>query len=104
MRMFFEPDDEDGYTAACEQLVGRFAAWCEEHGEVGGPTVAESALDYRHRGTVDGRLGLWQARHVEEFLLDWLPRTLTELPNEPSADGPGTLRALLRFLRVKFPR
>ncbi|MFJ9448494.1 hypothetical protein ACIRRH_42860 [Kitasatospora sp. NPDC101235] len=98
MRMFFEPDDEDGYASACEQLVRRFARWCEEHGEVGDPTAAESALDYRHRGTIDGRLGLWQARHVEEFLLNWLPRTLTELPGEPPADGPGALRALLRFL------
>jgi hypothetical protein len=62
--------------------------------------VAESALDYRHRGTVDGRLGLWQARHVEEFLLDWLPRTLTQLPGERPADGPGGLREWLRFLRA----
>ncbi|MET8626987.1 hypothetical protein ABZW30_25030 [Kitasatospora sp. NPDC004669] len=100
MRMFFDPDDEDGYASACEQLVMRFARWCEEHGELGDPTVAESALDYRHRGTVDGRLGLWQARHVEEFLLNWLPRTLTELPGEPPADGPGALRALLRFLHA----
>lgn len=98
--MFFEPDDENGFTVCCEQLVSRLVAWCEERGEACDPVVAESALDYRHRGTVDGRLGRWQARHVVEFLLDWLPRTLTQLPGEPPADGPGGLLALLRFLRA----
>jgi hypothetical protein len=57
-------------------------------------------LDYRHRGTVDARLGLWPARHVEEFLPDWLPCTPTKLPGETSADSPGALRALLRHLRA----
>lgn len=98
MRMFFEPEDEDGYAATCELLTGRLAAWSRAQGLAAEPVVVESALDYRHRGTVDGRLGLWQARHVEEFLLDWLPRMLTQLPGEPTADGPAGLRTLLSYL------
>ncbi|WP_329584606.1 hypothetical protein OG500_30145 [Kitasatospora sp. NBC_01250] len=96
--MFFEPEDEDGYAATCELLTGRLAAWSRAQGLAAEPVVVESALDYRHRGTVDGRLGLWQARHVEEFLLDWLPRMLTQLPGEPTADGPAGLRTLLSYL------
>ncbi|MEW2489821.1 hypothetical protein [Streptomyces sp. NPDC048411] len=99
MRMFFEPDDEEEFAAACEQLARRVADWSRtQGGEEADPIVVESALEYRHRGTVDGRLGLWQARHVEEFLLDWLPRTLTRLPGEPLVDAPGGLRALLRYM------
>ncbi|MGV9452179.1 hypothetical protein [Streptomyces sp. NPDC003635] len=54
--------------------------------------MAEAALDYRHRATVDGRLGLWEPRHVEELLLSWLPQQVTELPGEERGDGPGTSR------------
>ncbi|GAA3377925.1 hypothetical protein GCM10020367_55510 [Streptomyces sannanensis] len=99
MRMFFEPDDEDGFAVACEQLAHHVADRSRtQGGDEADPFVVESALEYRHGGTVDGRLGLWQARHVEEFLLDWLPRTLTRLPGEPPTDEPGGLRTLLRYL------
>ncbi|MGW5674849.1 hypothetical protein ACWEV4_07155 [Streptomyces sp. NPDC003860] len=69
--------------------------------------MAEAALDYRHRATVDGRLGLWESRHVEEVLLCWLPETITELPGEERGDAPDTLRTLLRYLhaaRLADPR
>ncbi|MCX5422607.1 UPF0158 family protein [Streptomyces sp. NBC_00078] len=55
----------------------------------------------------DGRLGLWEPRHVEELLLGWLPETITELPGEERGDAPGTLRTLLRYLhaaRLADPR
>ena len=98
MRTFFEADDQDGFTAGSRELSRRAAEWGRLADEPADPLVITSALEYRHRGTVDGRLGLWQQRHVEEFLLDWLPRTLTELPGRPGADGPGGLRVLLRYL------
>ncbi len=98
MRMFFESDDQEGFAAGSGELSRRVAEWSRLAGGQADSFVVTSALEYRHRGTVDGRLGLWQSRHVEEFLLDWLPRTLTELPDRPSADSPGGLRALLRYL------
>jgi hypothetical protein len=98
MRTFFEPDDQEGFAAGSGELSRRVAEWSRLAGGQADPFVVTSALEYRHRGTVDGRLGLWQLRHVGEFLLDWLPRTLTERPDGPSADGPGGLRALLRYL------
>lgn len=98
MRMIFNPAEENEYEAACGLLVHRFDRWARENGIDADPFVAEAALEYRHLGTPDGRLGLWDQRHIEEFLLDWVPRSVTVLPDEEPADAPGTLRALLRYL------
>ncbi|MGW1026410.1 hypothetical protein ACWD4J_22410 [Streptomyces sp. NPDC002577] len=96
--MIFNPAEEHEYEAACGLLVHRFDRWAGENGFDADPFVAEAALEYRHLGTPDGRLGLWDQRHIEEFLLDWVPRTVTVLPDEEPADAPGTLRALLHYL------
>ncbi|MET7905382.1 hypothetical protein ABZS86_29540 [Streptomyces sp. NPDC005355] len=96
MRMLFEPDAEE-FEAAAETLASRVEEWAREHDEAADAFVVQSALDYRHRGTVDGRLGLWRAPHAEGFLLGWLPRTLTVLPGQPVPAGPGSLLALLRY-------
>ncbi|GAA3479048.1 hypothetical protein GCM10018966_035780 [Streptomyces yanii] len=98
MRMIFDPAEENEYAAACDLLVHRFDRWARENGIDADPFVVEAALEYRHIGTPDGRLGLWDQRHIEEFLLDWVPRSVTVLPDEEPADAPGTLRALLRYL------
>jgi hypothetical protein len=98
--MFFEPDEEDDFAAFSEQLTQRVEEWSRARGGAADPLVVESALEYRHRGTVDGRLGLWRERHVREFLLQWLPRTLTELPGHPRVDAPGSLRLLLAYLKT----
>ncbi|WP_435110348.1 hypothetical protein [Nocardiopsis synnemataformans] len=98
MRMFFGPEEEDTYEATRGLLVDRFQQWAQEKGLDADPFIAENALDYRHSGTRDGRLGLWEPRHVEELLTQWLPRTLTVLPGQGPVDAPGTLRALLRYL------
>ncbi|PIB07027.1 hypothetical protein B1C81_21985 [Streptomyces sp. HG99] len=98
MRMIFNPAEENEYEAVCALLVHRFEQWAWENGIDADPFVVEAALDYRHLGTPDGRLGLWDQRHIEEFLLDWVPRTVTVLPDEEPADAPGTLRCLLRYL------
>ncbi|MEV0492810.1 hypothetical protein [Streptomyces atratus] len=96
--MIFNPAEENEYEAACGLLVHRFDRWAGENGIDADPFVAEAALEYRHLGTPDGRLGLWDQRHIEEFLLDWVPRSVTVFPDEEPADAPGTLRALLRYL------
>ncbi|WP_189192557.1 hypothetical protein [Streptomyces albiflavescens] len=96
--MIFNPAEENEYEAVRGLLVRRFERWARENGIDADPYVVEAALDYRHLGTPDGRLGLWDQRYIEEFLLDWVPRTVTVLPDEQSADAPGTLRCLLRYL------
>ncbi|MER7834522.1 hypothetical protein ABTY98_01060 [Streptomyces sp. NPDC096040] len=103
MRMCYDPDDEDGFEAGRDLLVDRLERWAARCGEPGGQVDAfavAAALDYRHLGTPDGRLGLWEPRHVKEFLLDWAPRTITVLPDEELPDAPGALRLLLRFLHA----
>ncbi|MET7858234.1 hypothetical protein ABZS81_13625 [Streptomyces sp. NPDC005318] len=100
MRTFFAPEETEAYEAARSLLMRRLDQWARERGENVDLFVVETALDYRHRGTCDGRLGLWEPRHVEEYLLDWLPRTVTVLPGEDPADAPGTLAALLRYLEA----
>ncbi|WP_406339659.1 hypothetical protein OG987_33560 [Streptomyces sp. NBC_01620] len=98
MRTFFAPEETEEFEAARSLLIRRTVQWARERGESVDAFFVETALDYRHRGTCDGRLGLWEPRHIEEYLLDWLPRAVTVLPGEESADAPGTLAALLRYL------
>ncbi|MDQ0596139.1 hypothetical protein QF037_000484 [Streptomyces canus] len=107
MRMRCEAGAEEEFEAACGLLIDRLVRWAGEQGLPVDGFLVEVALDYRHRATADGRLGLWEPRHVEELLLSWLPQQLTELPGEERGDGPGTLRTLLRFLhavRLADPR
>ncbi|MER5925098.1 hypothetical protein [Streptomyces mirabilis] len=96
--MIFNPAEENEYQAVRGLLVHRFEQWARENGIDADPFVVEAALDYRHLGTPDGRLGLWDQPHIEEFLLDWVPWTVTVLPDEEPVDAPGTLRCLLRYL------
>lgn len=99
MRMRYETDD-DGFEAARDVCVTRLERWAAQltgAGSVDAFAVA-AALDFRHGATPDGRLGLWEPRHVEAFLLDWAPRTLMVLPGEELPGAPGALRLLLRYL------
>ncbi|MEV6125016.1 hypothetical protein AB0M23_31660 [Streptomyces sp. NPDC052077] len=100
MRMRFEPEAEEEFEAAQGLLVDRLVRWAGEQALPADGFTAEAALDYRNRATADGRLGLWESRHVEEFLLSWLPQNVTELPGEERGDAPGTLRTLLRYLHA----
>ncbi|MEU8912276.1 hypothetical protein [Streptomyces nigrescens] len=100
MRMRFEAGAEEEYEAARGLLVDRLVRWAGEQGLPVDGFLAEAALDYRHGATADGRLGLWEPRHVEELVLFWLPQTVTELPGEEGGDAPGTLRTLLRYLHA----
>ncbi|MEU7606494.1 hypothetical protein [Streptomyces sp. NPDC041003] len=99
MRMKFEPEAGEEFEAARGLLVDRLVRWAGEQGLPVDGFTAEAALDYRHGATADGRLGLWESRHVEELLLTWLPQQVTELPGDERGDAPGTLRALLRYLQ-----
>ncbi|MDX3575580.1 hypothetical protein [Streptomyces sp. FL07-04A] len=98
--MRFEPEAEDEFEAACGLLVDRLVRWAREQALPVDGFTAETALDYRHRATADGRLGLWESRHVEELLLSWLPEQVTECPGEEHTDAPGTLGTLLCYLHA----
>ncbi|MYT13626.1 MULTISPECIES: hypothetical protein [unclassified Streptomyces] len=98
--MRFEAGAEEEYEAARGLLVDRLVRWAGEQGLPVDEFLAEVALDYRHEATADGRLGLWEPRHVEELVLFWLPQTVTELPEEERGDAPDTLRTLLRYLHA----
>ncbi|MFI8305375.1 hypothetical protein ACIF80_18395 [Streptomyces sp. NPDC085927] len=98
--MRIEPEADEDFEAACGLLVDRLVRWAGEQGLPVDAFLAEATLEYRHRATVDGRLGWWEPRHVEELLLSWLPRQVTELPGEERGDAPGTLRTLLRYLHA----
>ncbi|MGY5032547.1 hypothetical protein ACWC9U_16930 [Streptomyces sp. 900116325] len=98
--MRFEPEAEEEFEAACGLLLDRLVRWAGEQALPVDGFTAETALDYRHRATADGRLGLWESRHVEELLLSWLPEQVTEGPGEEHADAPGTLLTLLRYLHA----
>ncbi|MGW5973714.1 hypothetical protein [Streptomyces sp. NPDC055186] len=100
MRMRFEAEAEEEFEAACALLVDRLVRWAGEQGLPVDGFLAEAALEYRHQATVDGRLGWWEPRHVEELLLSWFPQQVTELPGEERGDAPGTLRTLLRYLHA----
>lgn len=98
--MRFEAGAEEEFEAACGLLVDRLVRWAGEQGLPVDGFMAEAALDYRHRATADGRLGLWEPRQVEELLLSWIPQKVTELPGEERGDAPSTLRTLLRLLHA----
>ncbi|MCP3818398.1 hypothetical protein NLX86_09800 [Streptomyces sp. A3M-1-3] len=98
MRLYFAPEETDEFEATCGLLIHRMGRWADESGDRLDGFGVEAALDYRQRGTRDGRLGLWEPRHVEGFLLDWLPRTVTVLPGDEPGDMPGTRALLLRYL------
>jgi len=100
MRMRYGAGAEEEFGAGCGLLVERLVRWAGEQGVPVDAFLVEAALEYRHRATVDGRLGLWEPGHVEEVLLRWFPQQVTELPGEEPGDGPGTLRVLLCFLRA----
>ncbi|MEU6525673.1 hypothetical protein ABZ892_23315 [Streptomyces sp. NPDC046924] len=104
MRMRFEVEAEEEFEAACALLVDRLVRWAGEQGLPVDAFLAEAALEYRHRATVDGRLGWWEPRHVEELLLSWFPQQVTELPGEERGDAPGTLRTLLRSSTARTGR
>ncbi|TDC26122.1 hypothetical protein E1265_05100 [Streptomyces sp. 8K308] len=99
--MRFEAGAEEEYEAARRLFVDRLLRWAGERDMPVDEPLAEAALDYRHRATADGRLGLWEPRHVEELLLSWLPETITELPGEERGVAPGTLRTLLSYLHAE---
>lgn len=96
MRTYYDQDDHEGYEAGQDLLIRRFTKWAAGQGREVDPDAAVSALQFRHT-SVDGRLTHWTAAQVREFLLSYVPRTLSATADE-AVLVPGTLRLFLRYL------
>ncbi|MEQ0560561.1 hypothetical protein ABJI51_15855 [Amycolatopsis sp. NEAU-NG30] len=96
MRTYYDQDDHEGFEAAQDLVVRRFTTWATEQGHEVDPYAVMSALQFRHT-SADGRLGYWTAELVRDFLLSYVPRTLSATADE-SVLVPGTLRLFLRYL------
>ncbi|MET8128676.1 hypothetical protein ABZV67_31260 [Streptomyces sp. NPDC005065] len=105
-----EADDggDDNFESACDGLVRLVTEYRHELQTSTGLDETRGALnefflshalEYRHRGTTDGRLALWREEHVRALLLEWLPRNVTALPQEADeGDAPGAVAGLVEFL------
>lgn len=96
MRTYYDEDDHEGYEAGQDLLVRRFTAWAGEQGCEIDPYAVVSALEFRHT-SVDGRLAYWTAALVRDFLLSYVPRTLSAAADH-AVLVPETLRLFLRYL------
>jgi hypothetical protein len=96
MRLYYDEDDYEGYEAGKDLLVRRFTTWAEAQGRETDTHAVISALQFRHT-SVDGRLGYWTAALVRDFLLSYVPRTLSATADE-AVLFPETLLLLLRYL------
>ncbi|WIV60748.1 hypothetical protein [Amycolatopsis nalaikhensis] len=94
MRTYYPEDDYEGYEAGQDLLVRRFITWADT--QDCDPYAVVSALQFRHT-SVDGRLAYWTAALVRDFLLSYVPRTLSATA-EDAVLVPGTLRLFLRYL------
>ncbi|MGW4520173.1 hypothetical protein [Amycolatopsis sp. NPDC004378] len=96
MRTYYDEDDYEGYEAGQDLLVRRFTTWAAAQGCEIDPYAVISALEFRHT-SIDGRLAYWTAALVRDFLLSYVPRTLSATADD-AVLVPGTLRLFLRYL------
>lgn len=94
--MRFGPDEVTAYDAARDRLIDDFRARTVEPDRAG--QHVGSLLDFKW-GYLDGDLLTWRVEHVEEFLVDWLPRKVT-LPDEVVAEVAPELMAFFTFLEA----
>lgn len=96
MRTYYDEDDYQGFEAGQDLLIRRFTTWATSQGREIDPYAVASALQFRHT-SVDGRLARWTAALVRDFLLEYVPRTLSATADE-AVLVPETLRLFLRYL------
>lgn len=96
MRTYYDQDDRQGFEAGQNLVVRRFTKWAAAQGCEVDPYAVVSALEFRHT-SVDGRLTWWTTAQVREFLLSYVPRTLSATADE-AVLVPETLRMFLRYL------
>ncbi|MGW5438489.1 hypothetical protein [Nocardia asteroides] len=96
MRTLFEPEDADEFEAAKELLIRRCMGWAGERGYSIDPFALAAALDFRHN-SVDGRLAYWTGALATEFLLSYVPRSVSVSAGD-ATEFPDSVRALTGFL------
>ncbi|MEV4144616.1 hypothetical protein AB0J40_13170 [Amycolatopsis sp. NPDC049691] len=96
MRTYYDEDDYEGYEAGQDLLVRRFTTWAAGQGREIDPYAVISALEFRHT-SIDGRLAYWTAALVRDFLLAYVPHTLSATADD-AVRVPGTLLLFLRYL------
>ena len=96
MRTYYDEEDYDGFAAGQDLLIRRLSGWAAARGQEIVPNAVAMALQFRH-ASVDGRLAFWTASLVQDFLLEYLPRTLSATVDE-AVLVPETLRLFLRYL------
>lgn len=96
VRTYYDEDDYEGYEAGQDLLVRRFTTWAATQGCETDPYAVISALEFRHT-SIDGRLAFWTAALVRDFLLSYVPRTLSVTADDAGL-VPGTLLLFLRYL------
>lgn len=96
VRTYYDEDDYEGYQAGQDLLVRRFSTWAAAQGREIDPYAVISALEFRHT-SVDGRLAYWTAALVRDFLLSYVPRTLSATADD-AVLVPETLQLFLRYL------
>ncbi|MFD3702521.1 hypothetical protein ACFWUP_05190 [Nocardia sp. NPDC058658] len=98
MRTHFDPDEADEFEAATQLIIRRCVAWADEQGYAVDPFAVETALGFRHH-SIDGRLAFWTGALAKEFLLSFLPRSVSVSASDATV-FPDSLRALIGFLHA----
>ena len=93
-----DPEDDDEFEAASEELAEHLFEVCEGDRVVerSGPFVAGTMLDYKWRYG-DRRLGAWTTEDLDEYLLGYFPRKVSA-DRELVADTPACVVAFLTML------
>ncbi len=82
MRLDIDLEDEEGFAAAREMLLGRFSDWLKGEGRYSVEEIdglvgdANTALEWKW-GYGDGKLATWHTGDVAKFLLEWCPQKLS---------------------------
>lgn len=98
-------DDEDGFHAVVEKLLGELEQHARAHHPPGGAMwehgdfVASTMLEWKG-GYGDGRLGHWTRADLAEFLLEYFPRKVT-VEEESLAEIPECALGFLQFLAAR---
>jgi hypothetical protein len=95
-------EDQKGFSAARELLLGRFTIWLASEGRTHDEETDELigdagvALDWKW-SYGDGELATWRTSDVAEFLLEWCPRKLS-VTQADSVTIPVALLSFFTFL------
>ena len=81
LHMEFAPEDEDRFFAVRDEVLEGFDEWLAERGRSTDQRLdAELVLGLKW-GYLDGHLGRWRVTDLNEFLLEYYPRSSSRTPS-----------------------